>query len=221
MVERFQATDIFDCGKTGIDVQFARPVYLGPYASLGLISGQIGQRRGSDRRGYSSVRKDYPLADATSVAEIDQFTWPDPDDFDYEVLAEVLRSVPDHTAKIARTLYSIQRQGQTRTCAARGLGSWIPLLCTVFDLVGMEEALIKLHTEPRLIEAIIAHLESFILGFERRLLDATRGLVDIFDFGDDFASQTGMLISPKQWRRFLKPTYAKIYGLAKSYGLKV
>jgi uroporphyrinogen decarboxylase len=210
--------------KLGLGLQFARPVYTGPKAELGLdIWGQSASVMGATGAGYSSVRGGYPLASATSVAEIDRFPWPDPDDFDYEVVAEVLRSVPGETARAIRTVYSIQRPGQTRTATARGLGpgSWIPLLCTVFDLVGMEEALIWLHTQPVLVEAVVAHLEAFLLGFQRRLLEATRGLVDIFDFGDDFASQTGMLISPKHWRRFLKPTYAKIYALGQSYGLKV
>jgi uroporphyrinogen decarboxylase len=222
-LERFQAADIFDLrAELGLDVQFARPVYIGPNAGLGLdIWGRSVSVMGATGAGYSSGRGGYPLTGATCVADIDKFPWPDPDDFDYQVVTEVLGNVPEHTARMARTVYSIQRPGQKRISAARGLGSWIPLLCTAFDLVGMEETLIRLHTEPALIEAVIAHLESFILGFERRLLDATCGLVDIFDFGDDFASQRGMLISPKQWRRFLKPTYAKIYGLAKSYGLKV
>jgi len=222
-LEYFQAADILDLrAKLGLGLQFARPIYLGPNADFGLdIWGRSVNVMGANGAGYSSVRGGYPLGSATSVAEIDKFRWPDPGDFDYEVVAEVLRSVPDQTARAIRTVYSIQRPGQTRMAAARGLGSWIPLLCTVFDLVGMEGTLVGLYAQPVLIEAIVAHLEAFILGFEQRLLEATRGLVDILDFGDDFASQTGMLLSPKHWRRFLKPTYAKIYALAKSYGLKV
>ena len=222
-LECYQAADIFDLrAKLGLCLQFARPVYTGPNARLGLdIWGRSVTVMGATGAGYSSARGSYPLAGATSVAEIDKFPWPDPDDFDCEAVAEVLKSVPDHTARKIRSVYSIERPGQTRTATARGPGSWIPLLCTVFDLVGMEETLVWLHTQPVLIEAIVAHLEAFLLGLERRQLEATRGLADIFDFGDDFASQTGMLLSPKHWRRFLKPTYAKIYALAKSYGLKV
>lgn len=224
-LEHAQASDPVDLrAKLGLGLQFARPIYTGPNAELGLdIWGRSVTVMGATGAGYSSVRGGYPLAGATSVAEIDKFPWPDPDDFDYEVVAGVLRSLPDETAKSIRTVYSIQRPGQTRTAAARGLGvgSWIPLLCSIFDLVGMEAALIWMHTQPVLIEAIVAHLEAFHLGFHRRLLAATQGLVDIADFGDDFASQTGLLISPRHWRRFLKPTYAKIYALAKSSGLKV
>ena len=45
--------------------------------------------------------------------------------------------------------------------------------------------------------------------------------MDIFWYGDDFAAQRGMILSPQQFRRFLKPTYQKVFALAKSRGLKV
>ena len=53
------------------------------------------------------------------------------------------------------------------------------------------------------------------------MIDASPAGVEIFWFGDDFASQTGMLLSPEHWRRYLKPVYARVFALAKSRGLKV
>jgi uroporphyrinogen decarboxylase len=97
----------------------------------------------------------------------------------------------------------------------------MPVLCTVFNLMGMEETLIAMHTAPKIIEAIISNVERFLLEYSQRLIGATKGLVDIFYLGDDFAGQTGMLISPESWRRFLKPSYKKIIDLAKGHGLKV
>ena len=208
--------------KLGLDIQEARPVYLGPNAERGLdIWGKKEGPGGPDGAGYSSVRGGYPLATATSVAEVDRFAWPDPADFDYQIVADVLRTVPDDIARFVKGQPVVPAHGQTRLSAARSGGSWTALLCTLFDLFGMEHTLINLYAAPRVMEAAVAHLEEFILGFSRRLLDATRGLADVFYYGDDFAGQRGMLISPEHWRRFLKPTYAKVYGLGKSYGLKV
>ena len=222
-LEHFGVTDMFDLRAViGLDVQFARPVYFGPNATGGCdIWGKDTSTMGATGAGYGAGRGSYPLAGATTIAEIDRFPWPDPDDVDYQVAADVLRSISPATLRQARSTCSVQREGLTRADASRGVGQWLPLLCTVFDLMGMEETLIKLQTEPKLIEAVIAHVEAFILGYERRLLEATRGLVDVYEYADDFAAQQGMLISPAHWRRFLKPSYEKIYGLAKSYGLKL
>jgi len=222
-LERLGASDIFDLReKLGLDIQFARPVFVGPGAAPDKdIWGKPTNVMGAAGAGYGAGRGSFPLAGATTVAEIERYPWPDPGDFDYGAAADVLRSIPDNTARCARMLYALPRPGVPHAAIARGGGIWMPLLCSVFDLVGMEETLVALHTAPKLIEAIIAHLEAFILGFERRLLEATDGLVEIFEYSDDFAAQTGMLISPAHWRRFLKPTYEKVYSLAKSYGLKV
>jgi uroporphyrinogen decarboxylase len=112
------------------------------------------------------------------------------------------------------------RGGGTQA-ARRVSGAWMPILCTLFEMFGLEETLVKLHTEPKIIEATIAQVEGFVLEMSRRYLEATRGVADIYWFGDDFATQRGILISPEHWRRFLKPTYKKIFALAKEYDLKV
>ena len=70
----------------------------------------------------------------------------------------------------------------------RVTGAWMPILCTMFELFGMEETLIKLHKEPKIIEATIAGIEKFVLEFSHRSLEATRGRADIYWFGDDFAT---------------------------------
>jgi len=222
-LEHFGVTDNFGLReKLGLDIQEARPVYIGRNTELGHdIWGKDVGAGGADGAGYSSARGGYPLADATSVVDVDNFPWPDPDEFDYQVAADVLKTVPDEIARFVKIQYVTQAEGQTRFAAACGGGPWIPLLCSLFDLFGMEETLINFVAAPKLIEAAIAHLEEFTLGFVKRLLDATQGIADVFHYGDDFATQSGMLISPEHWRRFLKPTYERIYTLGKSYGLKV
>ena len=66
----------------------------------------------------------------------------------------------------------------------------------------MEEALVALNLEPNRIEAALARIEELILGFCGRMVDAAGVDGEIFWFGDDFASQKGMLISPGHWRRY-------------------
>ena len=220
-LDRFGASDYLDLrDKLGLDIQGALPVYTG--ASQGMsIWGTALNVGGSAGVGYSGARLDYPLADATSVADIERFDWPDPDSFDYDVVTDVLRAIPHHRARWVKAQYVSPKSGRTHAELARGSDDWIPLLCTVFNLLGMEETLIKLRTEPKIVEAAIAHVEHFILEFSTRLLDAAKGLIDIYWFGDDFATQRGLLISPADWRRYLKPSYQRIFDLARSYGVKV
>ena len=48
---------------------------------------------------------------------------------------------------------------------------WIPLLCTLFNLFGFENTLFRLHTEPRIVECAIEHIETFTMELCRRLLE--------------------------------------------------
>ena len=52
----------------------------------------------------------------------------------------------------------------------------------------------------------------------RRLLEACGEAMPIFCLGDDFATQRGMMISPADWRRLLRPLYARLFAPAKAAG---
>lgn len=208
--------------KLGLDIEYARPVYCGPHAGkdLGIFSTPVDGVFGADGSGYAAARGGYPLADAKTTADIENFPWPDPGDFDYDVLRTLLKKIPDHKAKRIDLKYGIAEEGKSHEESAES-GPWIPLICTLFDLFGFEETLVMISLRPHLIEAAVSKIEEFTLEFTRRSLDATRSLADILFYGDDFATQQGLMISPEQWRRFLKPTFRKVFDLAHSYGLKV
>jgi uroporphyrinogen decarboxylase len=224
--KRFRAEDDVDLAiKLGLDLVPARVVYSGsadggrrslagqPVSSVPVF--------GSKGAGYSQSRGYFPLQGAETTAEVDSFLWPNPDDFDYQAAAEALCTFPPGLARSLKIQYVIPKEDQSRVSAARSGGVWLPILCGVMDLFGMEETLINLHTRPSIIESTIAHLEEFILEFMRRALEATRGMVDIVMCGDDFSTQKSLLISPTHWRKFLKPTYRKMFALIKQYNAKV
>lgn len=95
------------------------------------------------------------------------------------------------------------------------------VFCTLCDLFGMENAMLNMFLEPRLIEASIERIEGFLISAFDGILKKHAQDLDFFWWGDDFSTQRGMMVSPEMWRKFLKPTYMKVFELIKSYGVRV
>ncbi|MBM4039960.1 MAG: hypothetical protein FJ290_15765 [Planctomycetes bacterium] len=140
----------------------------------------------------------YPLAGATTVAAIERYPWPDPACYDY-----------DGAARLAR-------QWGTRY-AVRG-PYWKPLFCRVCSLFGMEEAMVKMALPPAVFEAALEKVAEHTAPLCERLLAACGDAMPILCLGDDFATQRGLMLSPAQWRRFLKPHLARLFDVSKRMG---
>jgi uroporphyrinogen decarboxylase len=151
---------------------------------------------------YGSERGSYPLAGIESVAGIERYNWPSADALDMELYK---RRVEDIDRKFPLIL---------------SIG-FLPVLNTMMDMFGMEEALMLMLSEPEVMEAAIAHIEAFLLETMKKVLDAHAPRAFAFWLGDDFSTQRGMMISPESWRKFLKPVYKKLFDLVKSYNLLV
>jgi len=82
-----------------------------------------------------------------------------------------------------------------------------------WHLVGMEQYMLDLAMGADYIEALLEKAHRWSLGVAQEL--ARRG-VDAIWFGDDFGSQTGLMVSPRMWRRVFKPLYANIFEAAKA-----
>jgi len=143
----------------------------------------------------------YPLGPTTTVRDVEAYPWPDPGRYDYAGAAAVAQSWG--------TQYAVRGP------------YWRPLFCRVCDLFGMEEALAKLALEPAVFEAALEAVCARTVGFCERLLAACGDAMPILCLGDDFATQRGLMISPAQWRRLLKPRYARLFALGKQAGRAV
>ncbi len=140
----------------------------------------------------------YPLAGASSIKEIENHKWPNPKAFDIDRAAQKARAISDQYA-------------------VRG-PHWWPLLCRVFDLMGMEQTLMNMTLEPKLFEAALDKIFEITYQCSEGLLERCGDDLHILCGAEDFASQQGMLISPELWRKYLKPKYAKLFELAKKHG---
>ncbi|HEY3269188.1 MAG TPA: uroporphyrinogen decarboxylase family protein [Armatimonadota bacterium] len=107
--------------------------------------------------------------------------------------------------------------GETAGIQARGLAAVGSMECTVWEIAwymrGMERLMFDFVEFPEFAETLLDRI------LEKRLVQARRYAeagVDVIRFGDDVASQHGMLMSLPMWRRWLKPRLAKAIAAAKS-----
>jgi uroporphyrinogen decarboxylase len=72
-----------------------------------------------------------------------------------------------------------------------------------------------------MVRSILDRLHAVYLERAERLLDAMGDWMDIAFFTDDLGTQQGPLVSPKIYRRFIKPYWAELISLVKKYNKKV
>ena len=145
---------------------------------------------------YGTSRK-YPLTDASTIREVESYSWPNPDDFQY-AKARIL-------AERFSNLYALRGP------------FWMPVFCKACDLLGMEEAMVKMMTEPALFEAVVTRITDLMVDVCERYMEVCGDKIDIFECGDDFATQRGLMISPAKWREFIKPQLQRLIDIGKRH----
>jgi uroporphyrinogen decarboxylase len=152
------------------------------------------QERTLTARGWFS---EHPEDDA-----VERFAWPDPARHldPAACRAAVAAAEPDRAA--LGVLWSCHFQD---ACAA----------------FGMEEALMVMKTEPERFKAVIDRITRFYLDANRIFLEATRGHLDAVLIGNDFGSQTGLMLRRAEIERFVLPGTRALIAQAHSYGVKV
>jgi uroporphyrinogen decarboxylase len=140
--------------------------------------------------------------DYSDVADIDQFSWPDPARYlDRAESARRAASAPADRIKMG-ILWSAHFQDA----------------CSAF---GMEQALIVMLSNPDMFRAVINRITDFYLRANEIFYESTRGKLDAILIGNDFGSQTGLMVDPDSLREFVFPGTRKLIEQAKSYGLTV
>ncbi|HOL66094.1 MAG TPA: uroporphyrinogen decarboxylase family protein [bacterium] len=81
---------------------------------------------------------------------------------------------------------------------------------------GMEELLTDLMLHPDFVQALLDKLTDYLLQTAEIILKNFR--FEAVAISDDYPTQHGLLISPHQWRRFIKPRLARIYKLIRKEG---
>ncbi len=90
--------------------------------------------------------------------------------------------------------------------------------CSAF---GMEHALMTMLMNPDMFQAVIDRITQFYLNANEIFYEATKGNLDVVLIGNDFGSQTGLMLDPELIRDYVLPGTKQLIDQAKSYGLKV
>ena len=183
-----------------VHARYAGPVEFSPYQNL-APGASYRSPFGIERHGFGyGMPMTTPLANAT-LAEIHAYPWPDPAWQDVSrIRAEAL--------------------AWNRQYAILG-GDWSPYWHDAIDLLGMEELMMGMTETPELVDAVLGHVADYYFEVNRRIFDAAADVIDVFFVGNDFGSQTGPLLGPPQFERFLLPHLKRFINLGHDYGLKV
>lgn len=189
----------------GVDLRSVWPAYVGP-PLLTYDDGSWNDWWGLHKKmigPFEEVVKP-PLGEAQTLADVEAHPWPDPDWFDYDGLRPACETLAEY-------MLVIRDPGPNATCVLR----------LAMFLRGMEQFMMDLVVSPNLAQAIIEQVEAFYLELNRRILEAVGDLTDVYFIADDVGVQDGLMISPRMFRKFIRPSLERFIAQAKRYGQKV
>jgi uroporphyrinogen decarboxylase len=133
-----------------------------------------------------------PMASATTVAEIEDYPWPDMDD-------------PSRVAHVASEAALLSAEGRYAIMAT----PWLLFpLERAFAMQGMDTFLMNLALHPEFAEALLWRIQGLCKVLMGQFLAALGDHVDIIKIGDDLGTQESLLMSPDMYRAILKPVHA-------------
>jgi uroporphyrinogen decarboxylase len=175
----------------GVDIVAIAPTAPANAPTITMQDGRIKNEWGMIFRkaGIYDEFSEYPLADASSEKDILDYPFPEPDAPGRFDLA--IRMMEDYGSK-----YGVIGDVETMFFEM----SWY--------LTGMEKFLADLMTEAEYQSCLMDKIMRYIIFCGKKLIEMG---VDILWCGDDFGSQTGMIIDPDIWRRIFKPRIKQMF----------
>ena len=149
--------------------------------------------------GFYFDRIHYPLAEATTVAEIEAYPLPAISDAELEFLRREARRLCETTDKaiVGEFGGSILEGGQ--------------------DLRGWDRFLMDLVAEPKLAQALMQRLADNAVVNLEKYLAAVGEHIQVIMMGDDLGIQHGLQMSPATYRRMIRPHHTRIYQHVKKH----
>ncbi len=142
----------------------------------------------------------HPLADLTTVDELNAYPWPRPADHDFERYHREISAAPSH--RIVRS------------------GEYEPFLLYC-ALRGMELAMMDLLVDQEFVDTALEHIFQYYYTVNQRTFELGKGRIDITYVAEDLGGQTALLFGVPEIRRFILPRQKKMADLARSFGIHV
>lgn len=191
--------------KLQIDIVSVGPKYIGP--DLTPYKDAEGRTVVKSYWGYEDtmhvttvdqygVTTYFPLAGVDTIEQVENYSWPKTEWFDYSVIPEQIAKNPDK---------------------AIILGHEGPFQMVTF-LMSMEEFFVLMYDEPEVAHRILDKMVEFELEHYRRCFEAAEGKIDILRTHDDYGTQISLLFSTEMWREYFQENTKKLVDLAHSYG---
>lgn len=143
----------------------------------------------------------HPLAGKTAMADLETYPWPDPAWAD---VSGIRAAASAHDGRFA----------------ILG-GEWSPFWHDAIDLVGMENLYYLMYDQPAYVDDLLGRINGYYLAASERAFQAAGNCIDIYFIGNDFGGQTGPLLGPELFARFMQPLLRAHAELAHAYGLKL
>lgn len=206
---RHQAPEYIPCNLTDFDMVIP----------AGDLDRYYGQERGTDGFGVEwvfdhvtgapvPVPGNYTLEDILDWKEVVKF--PDLEAIDWVKMAEAdAQPRPDPLAAFTE---GVDRGERLHMCLITN-----GLFERMHDLMGFEEAMVSLLTEPEACEEFLTALTDYRITHIRKI--AAHYNVDVINMQDDYGGGDRMLMSPELWREMIKPHLKRIIDAVHELGL--
>jgi len=180
----------------GDDVRVVRLV--GPGANESGAVNPFGiERSGS---GYGQPKR-HPIQESATIQTLRSYPWPEPEDVDVSSVRRTISALTDEFA-----IFS---------------GDPSPFWHDAIDLVGMETLSMQMYDDPDFVSTLLARIADYRIGVSTRIFEEAGDLIDVFLIRNDFGGQTGPLIGPPHFERFIVPVLKRFADLAHRFGIKV
>jgi uroporphyrinogen decarboxylase len=180
-----------------IDYKTFNPKYIGnelKHYDDGTWDTVWGIKRGGYYGGHAINN---PLQNAESLEDIEKYSWPDINCYDYKISDLELEKAKDY-------------------CIIGG--AWAPFFHDASELLGLEKYLMDMYFNPIIVEAALEKCFDFYYEQTVRMFKENPGTIDIWFAGNDFGTQNDLLFSPEMWVKFIKPKFIKMADLAHRNG---
>lgn len=200
-------TNVEVMDRLGVDVRPVAPEYTGSRPEVledGTFIDPLGFHRRIAHHEFGSYFEyaGFPLRDAETVEEIEEFAWPDVESWDVSSIGEQINQI----------------NAKCEYCILYEAGSVFEM---GWGLRGLERFLMDMISQPEIPQALMSRWADFWIELNHRVLDAADDRVDIVWTWDDVGTQIGPMISPKMWEEQVKPHHIRINQALKEHDVTI